>query len=303
MHAFWKSTTLAFSLAACFHLVAANGPGDFIPPFYIQNITTHQPTGNPDGQVNYYRIDFYANNTYGSDVTAHCSTFWGDNSCTTGTGPGCAPYSVNVPTGDWIACDAAGISFQLYPYFSIGNFSIALQQVGSVATLQTDPLQITNDTSAFACTINPYQGAPSTNGVHASGDCSSATGSAPLSLNPLYIDFTCPVATEVNVAFSVQETTLWGDHIFVTGNITELGNWNPYNATALNADQYTAANQLWYGGNITLPANTAFEYKYIQWGRDGVLLWECDENRLWITPGDSCGYSVTGEDYFRCGRH
>lgn len=93
-------------------------------PFLITNLNTHQPNGNPDGQVNYYRIQFdVSSSNGGADSSTTCQTSWGDNSWLQAEA-----YSVAVPTGKWIACRTNDFRFQLFPYFSIGNFSLAVQQ-------------------------------------------------------------------------------------------------------------------------------------------------------------------------------
>lgn len=93
-------------------------------PLVIQNLSTHQPNGNPAGQTNYYRIQFdVLSSNGGAESSTTCQTFWGDNSWLQSEA-----YSMAVPTGKWIGCGANDFRFQLFPYFSIGNFSLAVQQ-------------------------------------------------------------------------------------------------------------------------------------------------------------------------------
>lgn len=125
--------------------------------FLLDPLSTHQPNGNPDGEVDYYNIQFNVTSSLDQSV-ASCEATWSDNSWEQ-----TEAYSVNVPTGEWISCTAveneAQLAFQLYPYFSIGNFSISLQQnytddryvAPSMATAkakgrhvaQSSPLQLT----------------------------------------------------------------------------------------------------------------------------------------------------------------
>lgn len=103
-------------------------------PFEIPHMSTHQPNGNPAGQVNYYNIDFNITSKNGdSPQTGYCNTFWGDNglSC----GDTCSAESKNVPAGEWIQCKTeylgdvdSEFAFWLFPGFSIGNFPIQLKQ-------------------------------------------------------------------------------------------------------------------------------------------------------------------------------
>lgn len=93
-------------------------------PFLVKPLTTHQPIGNNEGQVNFYNIQFgVSSSNGGANTSTTCQTSWGDNSWAN-----TEAYSLNVPTGKWIACDSSDFKFQLYPYFSVGNFSLAVQQ-------------------------------------------------------------------------------------------------------------------------------------------------------------------------------
>lgn len=104
---------------------------------YIPTLSAKQPNGNADGQTNYYTIQFTVVSDSGDDYpSGYCWASWGDNNnlC---TGSACVPYSTYVPTGSWIQCahnssniddQTSEFSFQLYPYFSIGNVSLSVQQ-------------------------------------------------------------------------------------------------------------------------------------------------------------------------------
>ncbi|WP_329420058.1 carbohydrate-binding module family 20 domain-containing protein [Streptomyces sp. NBC_01268] len=75
-------------------------------------------------------------------------------------------------------------------------------------------------------------------------------------------------------AFNVNATTTLGQDIYVTGNRPELGNWAP--AAALKLDP--AAYPVWKLA-VTLPAGTAFEYKYVRKDAAGNVTWESGANR------------------------
>ena len=110
------------------------------------------------------------------------------------------------------------------------------------------------------------------------------------------------------------ERTVFGDNIFVVGNISQLGNWNPYEAAGLSASEYTDANNLWTGAyvidsrgqfinNVIVDSGTSFEWKYIEWTKNGTLIWECGENRVFTTINDNTNKAAVGSnpDIFRCG--
>ena len=98
-------------------------------------------------------------------------------------------------------------------------------------------------------------------------------------------------AVNVPVLFTNTTDTVFGQSVFVVGNIPELGNWNPTLATKLVA---TACN-----GNICdwavtvgIPPGTSYEYKFIKrndcdtcYGDANNVVWEPGSNRTGSTPG------------------
>lgn len=102
-------------------------------PFFISDLTSHQPNGSPGGNVNFYTLTFNVRSSNGEgNSSAYCNIFWPDNGYRN-----LEAYSVNVPTEEWIQCDssprdrgdkASDLSFQLFPYFSIGNYTLEVRQ-------------------------------------------------------------------------------------------------------------------------------------------------------------------------------
>ncbi|GLI26171.1 hypothetical protein ARHIZOSPH14_04130 [Agromyces rhizosphaerae] len=86
-------------------------------------------------------------------------------------------------------------------------------------------------------------------------------------------------ASAVAVGFGVQATTVWGQNIFVVGNIDELGQWSPSAAVALSAAAYPT-----WTATIELPPGTTFEYKYIRKDEAGNVTWESGANRVATVP-------------------
>lgn len=72
----------------------------------------------------------------------------------------------------------------------------------------------------------------------------------------------------------------------MTGSIPQLGDWNPDDAVALSAANYTSTDPLWFV-TINLPAGLSFEYKYIRIESDGTVVWESDPNRLYTVPSSA----------------
>ncbi|MFE1444246.1 carbohydrate-binding module family 20 domain-containing protein [Streptomyces sp. NPDC058739] len=93
------------------------------------------------------------------------------------------------------------------------------------------------------------------------------------------------------VAFTVTATSVWGEDVFVTGNVPELGSWNPDKAVPLSASDYPR-----WGASATLPANTPIEFKYLIKRPNGSISWEVGDNRALTTPPRG---SFTSLDTFR----
>ncbi|MDT0344624.1 carbohydrate-binding module family 20 domain-containing protein [Streptomyces sp. DSM 44938] len=81
-------------------------------------------------------------------------------------------------------------------------------------------------------------------------------------------------------SFNVNAQTQWGENIYVVGNLTQLGGWNPSQAIRLDAADYPV-----WRAELTLPAGTTFECKYIRRvdGQSGVT-WESGGNRTATVP-------------------
>ncbi|KAF5365431.1 hypothetical protein D9758_010853 [Tetrapyrgos nigripes] len=78
----------------------------------------------------------------------------------------------------------------------------------------------------------------------------------------------------VAVTFSETATTTFGENIFLVGSISQLGSWNPSSSLPLSSATYPV-----WTVTVNLPANTAFEYKFIRKETDGSVVWESDPNR------------------------
>jgi alpha-amylase len=83
----------------------------------------------------------------------------------------------------------------------------------------------------------------------------------------------------VMVTFQVEAETVFGENIFVVGNVDNLGNWDPEAAVPLSPENYP----LWQV-QVELPVATSIEYKYIRLDEAGNATWESDPNRSLTTP-------------------
>ncbi|KDN35963.1 hypothetical protein RSAG8_11174, partial [Rhizoctonia solani AG-8 WAC10335] len=94
----------------------------------------------------------------------------------------------------------------------------------------------------------------------------------------------------VSVSFQVYAETTVGDNIFVAGSISQLGTWAPASSIAMSSASYPT-----WTATVTIPAGTAFSYKYLRKTSSGVV-WESDPNRTATAPSSG---TVTVNDTWR----
>ncbi|KAF7975500.1 hypothetical protein HWV62_9427 [Athelia sp. TMB] len=167
---------------------------------------------------------------------------------------GGASTSISVP---------AGITTVSAP-MNTGVQSFALTRSGSTVLSGTSSLQVTSSCSVY--NFNAYVGSVTGGGSSGGGGTSSGT---------------------VAVTFSVYAITTYGENIFLTGSIAQLGNW----ALSTNIPLSSATYPTWTV-TLNLPANTAFEYKMIRQETSGAWTWESDPNRS-ATTASSGSQTIT----------
>ncbi|MEU1469846.1 carbohydrate-binding module family 20 domain-containing protein [Streptomyces sp. NPDC005761] len=92
-------------------------------------------------------------------------------------------------------------------------------------------------------------------------------------------DPTDPGTGTSGASFGVNATTQLGQNIYVTGNQSALGNWNPAAAPKLDPATYPV-----WKLDVSLPAGTTFEYKYVRKDASGNVTWESGANRTATVP-------------------
>ncbi|MFJ5550240.1 carbohydrate-binding module family 20 domain-containing protein [Streptomyces sp. NPDC093225] len=102
---------------------------------------------------------------------------------------------------------------------------------------------------------------------------------------------TPPPVTDTGASFAVNATTSWGQDVYVTGDQSALGSWNPANARKLDP----AAYPVWKL-DLALPAGTVFAYKYVRKDAAGNVTWESGANRTATVPANG---KVTLNDTWR----
>ncbi|WP_330480340.1 carbohydrate-binding module family 20 domain-containing protein [Streptomyces sp. NBC_00724] len=90
---------------------------------------------------------------------------------------------------------------------------------------------------------------------------------------------TDPGAGASGASFGVNATTQLGQNIYVTGNQSALGNWNTDSALKLDPATYPV-----WKLDLSMPAGTSFEYKYVRKDASGAVTWESGANRTATVP-------------------
>ena len=98
----------------------------------------------------------------------------------------------------------------------------------------------------------------------------------------------CAIATSVAITFHEVVTTTYGESVYISGSVSELGKWDIAQAIALSAEDYVAENPAW-DVTITLPVDLHVEYKYFKIELDGNVRWESGFNRVFTVPAGCTG--------------
>ena len=103
---------------------------------------------------------------------------------------------------------------------------------------------------------------------------------------------TSPASPTGSVSFGVTATTTWGQNLFVVGDVTALGSWDPARAVPLSSATYPV-----WRASVPLPAGTTVRYKYVRKDASGAVTWEGGGNRTLTVP--SGGGTVDLADAWR----
>lgn len=72
----------------------------------------------------------------------------------------------------------------------------------------------------------------------------------------------CVAAVTVPVTFWLIENTYYGENVYMTGNVSALGDWNASAGYSLNAGLYTSDENLWFATVKGLEPGVTMEYKF-----------------------------------------
>ncbi|MCL2719475.1 MAG: alpha-amylase family glycosyl hydrolase [Lachnospiraceae bacterium] len=112
--------------------------------------------------------------------------------------------------------------------------------------------------------------------------------------SPSYPGFTVLTGPQTAVRFMVNNaTTVFGQNIYLVGNVAELGSWDPNKAVGpmFNNTPSIGSYPTWFV-DASVPVNTRIEYKFIKKDGAGNVVWEGGNNRVFNT-GQTTG-EVTG---------
>lgn len=102
--------------------------------------------------------------------------------------------------------------------------------------------------------------------------------------------------TTVSVTFNETADTVFGQNIYVVGNVPALASWSPATAVPLTWISGSGTTGLWRA-TVALPPATAIEYKYIKKDGAGNVVWESGANRAFSTG--AAGTSATRSDTWK----
>jgi alpha-amylase len=95
-----------------------------------------------------------------------------------------------------------------------------------------------------------------------------------------------------SVTFNESADTLWGQNIYVVGNVPALASWSPASAVPLTWLSGSGTRGDWRA-TVVLPASQTIEYKYIKKDGAGNVTWESGANRTLTTGAAGSSQSTT----------
>ena len=103
-----------------------------------------------------------------------------------------------------------------------------------------------------------------------------------------YSSFNLLTGDQVSVRFIINNAnTTLGENVYLTGNIAELGNWDPDKAIGPFFNQIIRTYPTWYF-DVSVPAGTTLEFKFIKKNGTSVT-WEGGSNHSFTTPTNGVG--------------
>jgi glucoamylase len=95
---------------------------------------------------------------------------------------------------------------------------------------------------------------------------------------------------QVTVSVAVNASTVWGENIYLVGDHPLMSEWKPESGIKLSPVNYPV-----WSVKLSLPASTAFQYKFVKRNDNGAVTWESGQNRVLTTP--ATGTAAVNESF------
>jgi hypothetical protein len=103
-----------------------------------------------------------------------------------------------------------------------------------------------------------------------------------------YSNFDVLSGAQVMVRFVVNNAyTAYGENLYLTGNVAELGNWNTSKAIGPIYNSVMKQYPTWYY-DVSVPAGTTLQFKFIK-KNGSTVTWEGGSNHTYTVPTSSTG--------------
>ena len=103
-----------------------------------------------------------------------------------------------------------------------------------------------------------------------------------------YAGFEVLTGKQVSVRFMVDNAeTAYGSNVYLVGSVPELGNWDTSKAVGpfFNSTASIASYPTWFY-DVSVPAGTKIEYKFVKIDGSGKVIWESGSNHVVTTPSN-----------------
>ncbi|KAJ5389659.1 Glucoamylase [Penicillium cataractarum] len=238
------------------------------------------------------------------DVTATSLAFFEDFDASVKKGSYSAHSSTYKTLTSAIRAYADGF-LTLVQEYTPSNGSLAEQYNRNTSV----PLSANDLTWSYASFITAVQrrssivpaswGEKSANAVPTTCSASPVTGTYQAVASAFPTSTGCVPATDVvPITFYLIENTFYGENVYMTGNVSALGNWDTSNGFPLTANLYTETDNLWFASVELIAAGTPFEYKYYKVEPNGTVIWESGDNRVYVAP-TGCPIQPNQHDVWR----
>lgn len=106
-----------------------------------------------------------------------------------------------------------------------------------------------------------------------------------------YDGFSVLTGEQTAVRFKVNHAeTDYGTNVYLVGSVYELGSWDTANAVGplFNATESIASYPTWFY-DVSVPAGTTIEFKFVKIDGDGNVTWESGSNHTYTVPSEGTG--------------